>query len=77
MPAFRPENHPLLCNSDPLLSVDTCPKCGKQEVSLPAYPGDYFDCDVCGHSWSPTKEQIEMMWNYDNTTDNDIPDDIV
>jgi ribosomal protein L37AE/L43A len=51
---FRPSNHPLL-------DVTTCPKCHKKTVSLPAYPGDYFDCESCGHSWPETPEQLEKM----------------
>lgn len=51
---FRPENHPL---SD----VTECPNCHKEKVSLPAYPGDYFDCEDCGHSWKPTRKQVQKM----------------
>jgi transcription elongation factor Elf1 len=56
---FRPINHPLL--NDNL----ECPHCGDESVteriSLPAYPGDYFDCEACGQSFAPTQEQINRM----------------
>ncbi len=51
---FRPANHPLR-------GVKTCPKCKGHSVSLPAYPGDYFDCEDCGHSWPTTREQLGKM----------------
>jgi len=55
--AFRPVNHPLLH------SQTSCPKCQLREhfISLPAYPGDYYDCENCGHSWAPTKEETAKM----------------
>jgi hypothetical protein len=51
---FRPTNHPLR-------SVKTCPKCKGHNVSLPAYPGDYFDCEDCEHSWPTTPAQLAKM----------------
>lgn len=51
---FRPHNHPLK-------RVKVCPKCKAKAVSLPAYPGDYFDCEKCGHSWPETPEQLQKM----------------
>lgn len=52
--SFRPVGHP---NSD----VTKCPKCADGPVSLPAYSGDYFDCEACGHSWKPTDAQHDSM----------------
>lgn len=54
---FRPLNHPLL---DVKMN---CPSCGAEEgdISLPSYPGDYFDCR-CGESIKPTKRQVYTMW---------------
>ena len=54
---FRPENHPLLYDRM------NCERCGgsEQDISLPSYPGDYFDCR-CGHSMKPDKQQTFRMW---------------
>lgn len=57
--SFRPRNHPLgqtVC----------CKKCKAPTVSLPAYPGDWFDCDSCGHSWEPTVNQRKKMYHKEN-----------
>ena len=54
-PIFRPHNHPLK-------NVTKCPHCRHRTVSLPGYPGDYFDCENCGHSWAPTRSQVKRMW---------------
>jgi len=54
---FRPDNHPLITEAK------TCPKCKGMRVSLPAYPGDWFDCEDCGHSWEMTAEQKAKMHN--------------
>lgn len=52
---FRPIGHPLSF-------VTKCPHCWKDGfVSLPSYPGDYFDCEACNHSWAPTKQQKWLM----------------
>ena len=48
-------NHPLVgCKN-------ICPKCKGNQICLPAYPEDYFDCMDCGHSMPPTQNQINKM----------------
>lgn len=51
---FRPEGHPLA-------DVCECPECGSGSVSLPEHPGDYFDCDSCGHSWPMNRHETARM----------------
>lgn len=51
---FRPRNHPLG-------TVLCCKKCKAPTVSLPAHPGDWFDCEACGYSWAPTQRQVAQM----------------
>lgn len=51
---FRPMNHPLL-------ERRRCPNCGRHSISLPAYPGDYFDCEGCTYSWKPTDAERDTM----------------
>lgn len=52
---FRPKGHP---HTD----VNCCPNCrAKGHVSLPAYPSDWFDCELCGHSWEQTDAQKRAM----------------
>lgn len=58
MSVFRPVNHPLF-------DVDTSSECGIHAVSLPAYPGDYFDCENCAYSWTPSQDQVRQMWQGD------------
>lgn len=54
---FRPENH-CLADDD---NAKACPQCKKELVSLPGYPGDWFDCEGCGSSWEATGDQVKRM----------------
>lgn len=64
---FRPQDHP--CSY-----VTNCPKCHKESVSLPAYPGDYFDCEQCGHSWKMTRQQLAKMCVFDDDETHPVND---
>lgn len=50
---FRPGNHPC--------EPQDCPVCKSSATSMPSYPGDYFDCDACGHTWPPSREDVRKM----------------
>jgi hypothetical protein len=55
----RYPNHPLagdsrVCKNNKCQSINTMP---------PSYPGDYFDCLDCGHSWPATDKQTERMFH--------------
>lgn len=58
-PPFQPINHPLKDNSGG--TFPSCRKCGSVHVDFPAYPGDFYDCRACGHSWEPTANQKAKM----------------
>lgn len=54
---FRPINHPLANKRI------RCPKCRASRflISLPGYPGDWYDCESCEHSWKPTAKDTAKM----------------